>query len=230
MTTSAASFSQDELKALVGQAALAYVVPGEIVGVGTGSTVNKFIDALATIKDRIPGAVSSSVASTERLKALGIKVLDANEVASLSVYIDGADEIDGRGYMVKGGGAALTREKIVAALAERFVCIADASKRVEVLGDFPLPVEVIPMAAAQIANRFKALGGRAEIRMKDGVPLVTDNGQHILDVRGLKIAEPLAFESEVNQWPGVVTVGVFAHQKASVCLLGTPEGVQTLNY
>ncbi|MBB1653391.1 MULTISPECIES: ribose-5-phosphate isomerase RpiA [Delftia] len=230
MTTSAASFSQDELKALVGQAALAYVVPGEIVGVGTGSTVNKFIDALATIKDRIPGAVSSSVASTERLKALGIKVLDANEVASLSVYIDGADEIDGRGYMVKGGGAALTREKIVAALAERFVCIADASKRVEVLGDFPLPVEVIPMAAAQIANRFKALGGRAEIRRKDGVPLVTDNGQHILDVRGLKISEPLAFESEVNQWPGVVTVGVFAHQKASVCLLGTPEGVQTLNY
>ena len=230
MTTSAASFSQDELKALVGQAALAYVVPGEIVGVGTGSTVNKFIDALATIKDRIPGAVSSSVASTERLKALGIKVLDANEVASLSVYIDGADEVDGRGYMVKGGGAALTREKIVAALAERFVCIADASKRVEVLGDFPLPVEVIPMAAAQIANRFKAMGGRAEIRMKDGVPLVTDNGQHILDVRGLKIAEPLAFESDVNQWPGVVTVGVFAHQKASVCLLGTPEGVQTLNY
>lgn len=230
MTTSAASFSQDELKALVGQAALAYVVPGEIVGVGTGSTVNKFIDALATIKDQIPGAVSSSVASTERLKALGIKVLDANEVASLSVYIDGADEIDGRGYMVKGGGAALTREKIVAALAERFVCIADASKRVEVLGDFPLPVEVIPMAAAQIANRFKAMGGCAEIRMKDGAPLVTDNGQHILDVRGLKIAEPLAFESEVNQWPGVVTVGVFAHQKASVCLLGTLEGVQTLNY
>lgn len=148
MTTSAASFSQDELKALVGQAALAYVVPGEIVGVGTGSTVNKFIDAPATIKDQIPGAVSSSVASTERLKALGIKVLDANEVDRLSVYIDGADEIDGRGYMVKGGGAALTREKIVAALAERFVCIADASKRVEVLGDFPLPVEVIPMAAA----------------------------------------------------------------------------------
>ena len=230
MTTSAASFSQDELKALVGQAALAYVVPGEIVGVGTGSTVNKFIDALATIKDSIPGAVSSSVASTERLKALGIKVLDANEVERLSVYIDGADEIDGRGYMVKGGGAALTREKIVAALAERFVCIADASKRVDVLGAFPLPVEVIPMAAGGIARRFEALGGHAEIRMKDGAPLVTDNGQHILDVRGLKIAEPLAFESEVNQWPGVVTVGVFAHQKAVVCLLGTPEGVQTLTY
>jgi ribose 5-phosphate isomerase A len=230
MTTPAASFSQDELKALVGQAALAYVVPGEIVGVGTGSTVNKFIDALASIKDRIAGAVSSSVASTERLKALGIPVLDANEVTRLSVYIDGADEIDGRGHMVKGGGAALTREKIVAALAERFVCIADASKRVEVLGRFPLPVEVIPMAASQIARRFNALGGRAELRMKDGVPLVTDNGQHILDVHGLKITEPLAFESEVNQWPGVVTVGVFAHQKAGVCLLATPEGVQTFEY
>ena len=228
--TTPASLTQDELKTLVGQAALQYVVPGEIVGVGTGSTVNKFIDALASMKDSIKGAVSSSTASTERLQQLGIPVFDANEVESLSVYIDGADEIDGSGYMVKGGGAALTREKIVAALAERFVCIADASKRVEVLGDFPLPVEVIPMAAAQIANRFKAMGGRAEIRMKDGAPLVTDNGQHILDVRGLKIAEPLAFESEVNQWPGVVTVGVFAHQKASVCLLGTPEGVQTLNY
>ncbi|WP_280191599.1 ribose-5-phosphate isomerase RpiA [Delftia sp. PS-11] len=230
MTTPAASFSQDELKALVGQAALAYVVPGEIVGVGTGSTVNKFIDALATVKDRIAGAVSSSVASTERLKALGIQVLDANEVTRLSVYIDGADEIDGAGYMVKGGGAALTREKIVAALADRFICIADASKRVDVLGAFPLPVEVIPMAAGQIARRFEALGGQAQVRMKDGAPLVTDNGQHILDVRGLKIADPLAFESEVNQWPGVVTVGVFAHQKAAVCLLGTPEGVQTLTY
>lgn len=238
MTTAAASsasqYSQDELKTLVGQAALKYVVPGEIVGVGTGSTVNKFIDALATIKDSIPGAVSSSVASTERLKALGIKVLDANEVQRLAVYIDGADEIDGKGYMVKGGGAALTREKIVAALADRFVCIADESKRVDVLGAFPLPVEVIPMAAGQIARRFEALGGHsgihAQIRMKDGAPLVTDNGQHILDVRGLKIADPLAFESEVNQWPGVVTVGVFAHQKAAVCLLGTARGVQTLEY
>lgn len=134
--------------------------------------------------------------------------------------------------MVKGGGAALTREKIVAALAQRFVCIADESKRVQVLGNFPLPVEVIPMAAAQIARRFEAMGAEvtAQIRMKDGAPLVTDNGQHILDVRGLKIAEPLAFESEVNQWPGVVTVGVFAHQKAAVCLLGTAQGVQTLEY
>lgn len=232
MTTPAAPLSQDELKTLVGQAALNYVVAGEIVGVGTGSTVNKFIDALATIKDQIPGAVSSSVASTERLKALGIKVFDANDVTRLAVYIDGADEIDGQGYMVKGGGAALTREKIVAALADRFVCIADASKRVDILGDFPLPVEVIPMAAAQIARRFEAMGTgvTAQIRMKDGSPLVTDNGQHILDVRGLKIAEPLTFESEVNQWPGVVTVGVFAHQKAAVCLLGTAQGVQTLEY
>lgn len=230
MTTPAAFLSQDELKTLVGQAALKYVVAGEIVGVGTGSTVNKFIDALAAIKDRIPGAVSSSVASTERLQALGIKVFDANEVERLAVYIDGADEIDGRGFMVKGGGAALTREKIVAALADRFVCIADESKRVQVLGRFPLPVEVIPMAAAQIARRFAALGGQAQLREQDGAPLVTDNGQHILDVHGLKIADPLAFESEVNQWPGVVTVGVFAYQKAAVCLLGTAQGVQTLEY
>jgi ribose 5-phosphate isomerase A len=222
--------TQDELKALVGQAALQYVTPGEIVGVGTGSTVNKFIDALATMKDRIKGAVSSSVASTARLQALGIKVFEANEVAELSVYIDGADEIDARGYMVKGGGAALTREKIVAAQSRRFVCIADESKMVKVLGAFPLPVEVIPMATARVARQFVAMGGTAKVRIKDGSPLVTDNGQHILDVTGLQITDPLAFESEVNQWPGVVTVGVFAHQKASVCLLGTPAGVQTLNF
>ena len=221
---------QDELKTRVGQAALAYVVPGDIVGVGTGSTVNKFIDALATMKDQIPGAVSSSVASTARLQALGIPVLDANEVDRLSVYVDGADEIDPRGYMIKGGGAALTREKIVAALSERFVCIADESKWVPVLGAFPLPVEVIPMAARQIARRFESLGGTARVRLKDGMPLVTDNGQHILDVTGLHIADPLAFESQVNNWPGVVTVGVFAHQKAHVCLLGTPEGVKTLSF
>lgn len=228
--TSSTSLTQDELKALVGQAALQYVVPGEIVGVGTGSTVNKFIDALATMKDQIKGAVSSSVASTERLKALGIPVFDANEVASLAVYIDGADEIDGCGYMVKGGGAALTREKIVAALAQKFVCIADESKRVDVLGRFPLPVEVIPMAAAHIARRFAQRGGEARLRMRDGQPLVTDNGQHILDVTGLQIADPLAFESEINQWPGVVTVGIFAHQKAHVCLLGTAQGVRTVTY
>ena len=232
MTTPASpsSLTQDELKALVGQAALRYVVPGEIVGVGTGSTVNKFIDALAAMKGQIKGAVSSSVASTERLQALGIPVFDANAVQSLSVYIDGADEIDGQGFMVKGGGAALTREKIVAALAQRFVCIVDESKRVQTLGRFPLPVEVIPMAAQQITRRFAAMGGQAALRLKDGQPLVTDNGQHILDVRGLSIAEPLAFESEVNQWPGVVTVGVFAHQKAAVCLMGTAQGVQTIAY
>ena len=222
--TTPSSLTQDELKTLVGQAALQYVVPGDIVGVGTGSTVNKFIDALASIKSTIKGAVSSSVASTERLQALGIPVFDANEVQSLS------DEIDGNGNMIKGGGAALTREKIVAALAQRFVCIADESKRVEALGKFPLPVEVIPMATQHIARRFEAMGGVAKVRLKDGKPLVTDNGQHILDVTGLSIQNPLEFESQVNQWPGVVTVGVFAHQKAAVCLLGTAQGVQTLIY
>ena len=222
--------TQDELKTLVGQAALAYVTPGEIVGVGTGSTVNKFIDALATMKDQIPGAVSSSEASTARLKALGIPVLEAADVAELSVYIDGADEIDAQGHMVKGGGAALTREKIVAAQSRRFVCIADESKMVKALGAFPLPVEVIPMAAARITRQFEAKGGKATLRLKDGAPLVTDNGQHILDVTGLQIADPLAFESEVNQWPGVVTVGVFAHQRAQVCLLGTSSGVKTLSF
>ena len=222
--------TQDELKALVGQAALQYVTPGEIVGVGTGSTVNKFIDALASIKDQIKGAVSSSEASTERLKALGIPVFDSNEVQSLSVYIDGADEIDHQGHMVKGGGAALTREKIVAAQSQRFVCIADESKLVQTLGAFPLPVEIIPMAAARLSRQFAALGGTATVRLKDGAPLVTDNGQHILDVRGLQITDPVAFETEVSQWPGVVTVGVFAHQKAAVCLLGTASGVKTMAF
>lgn len=226
----AGSYTQDQLKALVGQAALQYVVRGALVGVGTGSTVNYFIDALATIKDQIAGAVSSSVASTERLRAAGIAVLEANAVERLPVYIDGADEIDGRGYMVKGGGAALTREKIVAALADRFVCIADASKLVTVLGAFPLPVEVIPMATARIARQFAALGGHAVLRLRVGQPLVTDNGQHILDVTGLHIDDPLAFEAQVSQWPGVVTVGVFAFQRAQVCLLGTPQGVKTLTF
>jgi ribose 5-phosphate isomerase A len=222
--------NQDELKTLVGQAALQYVVPGQIVGVGTGSTVNKFIEALASIKDQIKGAVSSSEASTLRLKALGIPVLDSNEVSELSVYIDGADEINGQGHMVKGGGAALTREKIVAAQSKMFVCIADESKLVDVLGVFPLPVEVIPMASARITAQFVQMGAQAQIRMKDGVPLVTDNGQHIIDVKGLKISDPVAFETQVSQWPGVVTVGVFAHQKAQICLLGTSEGVKTLKF
>jgi ribose 5-phosphate isomerase A len=219
--------NQDELKALVGQAALAYVVPGSIVGVGTGSTVNCFIDALATMKGRIRGAVSSSAKSTERLQAHGIEVLDPNQIESIPVYIDGADEIDHQGHMIKGGGAALTREKIVADLAERFVCIADASKLVDVLGAFPLPVEVIPMAAAQVARRFgHHYGGDARVR--DSV--VTDNGNLILDVRGLKINDPLAMETEVNQWPGVVSVGIFARHRACLCLLGTPEGVKTLQF
>ena len=222
--------TQDELKTLVGQAALRYVAPGEIVGVGTGSTVNKFIDALAGMKDQIKGAVSSSVASTERLRAIGITVYDSNDVQELSVYIDGADEIDPKGCMIKGGGAALTREKIVTAQSRQFVCIADESKLVDVLGAFALPVEVIPMATQRITRQFAALGGKATVRLKDGKPLVTDNGQHILDVTGLRIADALAFESDVNQWPGVVTVGVFAHQKAAVCLLGTATGVRTLTF
>jgi len=228
--TTPTPLTQDELKTLVGQAALQFIVPGDIVGVGTGSTVNKFIDALATVKDQVRGAVSSSVASTERLRAIGIPVLDANDVEQLSVYVDGADEIDGQGHMVKGGGAALTREKIVAALARQFVCIADESKLVATLGRFPLPVEVIPMAAAHIVRRFATLGGKATLRLKEGQPLVTDNGQHILDVTGLSITDPLALESEINQWPGVVTVGIFAHQKAQVCLLGTAQGVKILRY
>ena len=226
--------TQDELKTRVGLAALQYVVPGEIVGVGTGSTVNKFIDALGTMKDQIKGAVSSSEASTARLKALGIEVFEANDVGEIAVYIDGADEIDGQGNMVKGGGAALTREKIVAAQSRQFVCIADESKRVQTLGKFPLPVEVIPMATARLIRLFAALGAinqvQAVLRLKDGKPLVTDNGQQILDVTGLQILEPVAFESMVSQWPGVVTVGVFAHQRAQVCLLGTPQGVKTLRF
>ncbi len=229
-TPNTPTLTQDQLKTLVGQAALHYVVPGEIVGVGTGSTVNKFIDALASMKSEIKGAVSSSVASTERLQALGIPVFDSNTVDRLSVYIDGADEIDHHGFMVKGGGAALTREKIVAALADKFVCIADASKLVTTLGSFPLPVEVIPMATRQLTALFASKGGVATVRQKDGKPLVTDNGQWILDVTGLQIEMPLAFEAEVSQWPGVVTVGVFAYQSAHVCLLGTPEGVRTMNF
>ena len=218
--------NQDELKTLVGQAVLAYVVPGSVVGVGTGSTVNKFIDALAGIKNRIAGAVSSSAQSTARLQALGIRVFDANEVERFPVYVDGADEIDGRGCMIKGGGAALTREKIVADLAEQFVCIADESKRVAVLGSFGLPVEVIEMAREQISRRFRALGGRAVQR----AGVITDNGHPLLDVHGLSITDPLAMEAEINQWPGVVAVGIFARHRARVCLLGTAGGVQRLEF
>jgi len=218
--------TQDELKAAVGQAALAYVQPGTVVGVGSGSTVNHFIDALGAARLPLAGAVSSSEASTQRLLGHGIAVLEPAAVQHLAVYIDGADEIDGRGNMIKGGGAALTREKIVADLAEQFICIADESKRVDVLGRYPLPVEVIAMSAAQIARRFAALGGDAKLR----AGVITDNGHPILDVRGLRITDPLAMETEINQWPGVVTVGIFARHKAKLCLLGTATGVQTLRY
>jgi ribose 5-phosphate isomerase A len=200
------------------------VTPGSLVGVGTGSTVNHFIDALAAMPERIAGAVSSSEASSARLRGHGIPVLDANEVESLPVYVDGADEIDRAGCMIKGGGAALTREKIVADIAARFVCIADESKLVTTLGRFPLPVEVIPMAAAQIARRLRALGGEPVLR----AGVMTDNGGHILDVRGLAITDPAGTETEINQWPGVVSVGIFARNRAGVCLLGTPGGVRTL--
>ncbi len=214
------------LKRAVAHAALEFVMPDQILGVGTGSTVDLFIEALAGSGIRVAGAVSSSERSSRALAAAGIAVLDTGAVERIDTYIDGADEIDPQGCMIKGGGAALTREKIVADLAGRFVCIADESKCVPVLGRFPLPVEVIPMAVPQLIRRFAHLGGTATVR----AGCVTDNGQHILDVTGLSIADPLAFESEVNQWPGVVTVGVFAHQKAQVCLLGTANGVKTLKY
>lgn len=222
--------TQDELKTLVGRAALDYVQPGSIVGVGTGSTVDKFIDALGAALQQDPvfiaGAVSSSVRSTERLEKLGVKVMPAETVTSLGVYIDGADEINHQGAMIKGGGAALTREKIVADLADKVVCIADESKLVDTLGKFPLPVEVIPMAAAQVIRAFAKLGGSGKVR--EGC--TTDNGNVIVDVTGLSITDGAQFESDVNQWPGVVTVGVFARNKAAVCLLGTAAGVKTLTF
>ena len=218
--------NQDQLKQLVGRAALDYVPAGQILGVGTGSTVDCFIDALAASGISIPGAVSSSERSTQRLVKHGIQVLDATEVERLAVYIDGADEIDGRGFMIKGGGAALTREKIVADLADQFVCIADESKRVPVLGRFPLPVEVIAIAVAQVMRRFEAMGGQPSVRAN----VLTDNGHPLVDVRGLSITDPDALEREINQWPGVVSVGIFARHRASVCLLGTSTGVQTLTY
>ena len=218
--------TQDELKAAVGAAAVAYVRPGSVLGVGTGSTVNAFIDALAAAGVPLAGAVSSSEASTQRLRRHGYSVVEPGTVESLGVYVDGADEIDGAGHMIKGGGAALTREKIVADLAQQFVCIADISKQVDVLGRFPLPVEIIPMAVAQLQRRFARFGCQAELRPQ----VLTDNGLPILDVRGLRITDPLALEAEINQWPGVVTVGIFARHRAQVCLLGTPQGVQTLRY
>ncbi|MFT4174171.1 MAG: ribose-5-phosphate isomerase RpiA [Rhodocyclaceae bacterium] len=216
---------QNELKRAVAQAALAYVPEGEVIGVGTGSTANFFIDGLAAMRDRIRGAVASSEASAQRLRRHGIALFDLNDVDGLSVYVDGADEIDGGHCMIKGGGAALTREKIVAAAARKFVCICDASKRVDVLGRFPLPVEVIPMARALVSRELAKLGGRPSVR--EGV--VTDNGNVIIDVHGLSITEPAALEARINNLPGVVTNGIFALRPADVLLLGTPSGVQTLS-
>ncbi|SEA82953.1 ribose-5-phosphate isomerase RpiA [Paraburkholderia sartisoli] len=227
--------TQDELKQLVGQAAADYVnahVPqGAVIGVGTGSTANCFIDALAATKQRYRGAVSSSLATTARLQSHGIKVFDLNEIDSLTVYVDGADEIDASGAMIKGGGGALTREKIVASVSEVFVCIADASKRVDVLGTFPLPVEVVPMARTATGRRITAMGGVPVVRVqKDGTPFLTDNGNEILDVKGLRISDPRTLEMHVNAWPGVVTVGLFAARGADICLLGGDTGVETIVY
>ena len=222
--------TQDEMKQAVARAAIEYVPSGEIIGVGTGSTANYFIDELGKIKDRIKGAVASSEATAARLRGHGIAVLDLNEVDRMSVYIDGADEIDARGAMIKGGGAALTREKIVASVADRFICIADGSKLVDTLGAFALPVEVIPMAHAAVARRLSALGGQPRLRMKDGAPLVTDNGGYILDVAGLKITDPKGLEAQINGIVGVVTVGLFAQRGADVALLGTVEGVRKMEF
>ena len=222
--------TQDELKQAVARAAIDYVVDGEIVGVGTGSTANFFIDELGKIRDRIRGAVASSEATAARLKSHGIPVLDLNEVDRMSVYIDGADEIDHGGAMIKGGGGALTREKIVASVADKFICIADESKLVDVLGKFALPVEVIPMAGNSVARSLKALGADPVLRMKDGQPYVTDNGCHILDAAALQIRDPKALEQQINQIPGVVTVGLFALQGAAVCLLGTSTGVKSMTF
>ena len=215
--------TQDELKQAVAEAALAYVVEGKIVGVGTGSTARLFIEALATMKDRIAGAVASSEDTKRRLEGHGIKVFDLNDVTDIPVYIDGADEITPEMHMIKGGGGALTREKIVSAVAQKFVCIADGSKLVDVLGKFPLPVEVIPMASAYVARELTKLGGTPVLR--EG--FVTDNGNLILDVKGLQIVDPEDMETRINQIVGVVTNGLFACRPADVCLLGTPTGVQT---
>lgn len=218
--------TQDELKAAVAQAAIEYVlaeVPqGALIGVGTGSTANYFIDALAAHKDRYRGAVASSEATRQRLEQHGIAVFDLNEVSKLPVYVDGADEIDAGLHMIKGGGGALTREKIVAAVARTFVCIADASKQVEVMGRFPLPVEVIPMAREYVARELSQLGGKPVLR----AGFITDNGNQILDVHGLQITAPKALEERINQIVGVVTNGLFALRPADVLLLGTPQGVQ----
>ncbi len=223
--------NQDELKQAVARAAIDYVVEGEIIGVGTGSTANFFIDELAKIRHRIQGAVASSEATAARLAGHGIAVFDLNAVSEIAVYVDGADEITAGGAMIKGGGAALTREKIVASVARRFVCIADGSKLVDTLGRFPLPVEVLPMARAAVTRRLTALGGQPRLRLAaGGAPFITDNGAMLIDVTGLAIADPLALERDINQIAGVVAVGLFAARGADVCLLGTADGVRTLTF
>jgi ribose 5-phosphate isomerase A len=215
--------NQDELKKQVAEAAIEYVEMGTVIGVGTGSTANFFIDALAKIKGKIDGTVASSVASAERLKSHGIPVMDLNEVGELSVYVDGADETNRQLQLIKGGGGALTREKIVAGASRKFVCICDESKLVKMLGAFPLPVEVIPMAQSYVARELVKHGGTPELRQG----FTTDNGNIILDVKGLEIMEPCKLESELNNIPGVVTVGIFANRPADVLLLGTAGGVET---
>ena len=222
--------TQDELKQAVARAALNYVVDGAIIGVGTGSTANFFIDELGKIKQRIKGAVASSEATAARLKSHGIAVFDLNEITHMPVYIDGADEIDASGAMIKGGGGALTREKIVASVAEKFICIADGSKLVEVMGTFPLPVEVIPMAQAAVSRALKAMGATPILRLKEGVPYVTDNGCFIIDAAGLRITQPANLEQQINDLPGVVTNGLFARKGANVCLLGMADGVKTMTF
>ena len=217
---------QDLAKRQAAEAALAYIEPGEVLGVGTGSTVNHFIDLLAErrLVQDVRGAVSSSNASSERLKKIGIPVLDLNETGDLSLYVDGADETNPHLQLIKGGGAALTREKIVAAASRTFVCIADQSKQVDVLGKFPLPVEVIPMAQSYVGRQLVKLGGKPKLR--DGV--ITDNGNVIIDVHGLSITDPLALEMQINQITGVVCVGLFAHRGADVLILGAPDGAKTI--
>ena len=217
--------TQNDKKKAAAQAALKYIEDGAIVGVGTGSTVNYFIDALADVKQNIQGAVSSSDASTERLKAMGIEVFDLNSVGKFDIYVDGADEITEHKHMIKGGGAALTREKIVAAVAEKFICIIDDTKQVPILGQFPLPVEVIPMARSYVAREIVKLGGDPAYRQ--GV--VTDNGNVILDVHNLTILNPVELEKQLNAIVGVVTNGLFAHRGADVVLVGSNDGVDTIN-
>ncbi|WP_426163610.1 ribose-5-phosphate isomerase RpiA [Pseudoduganella sp. R-34] len=224
--------TQDKLKQAVAISAIEYVIDGEIIGVGTGSTANFFIDELGKIKHRIKGAVASSEATAARLAGHGIPVYDLNEVSEIAVYIDGADEINAAGHMIKGGGAALTREKIVASVSKQFVCIADGSKLVETLGKFPLPVEVLPMARNAVMRQLAALGGQPKVRTKAGSDeiFVTDNGGNIIDVAGMSITDPVALETRINQIVGVVAVGLFAARGANVCLLGTPDGVRTVKY